>query len=154
MGKLICLICIPSNFRISFFVGNFCWFSKHNITYLFFSAGFYFDVRFGFGLLNAGALVKMALNWMSVPSAYVCHVDAAPYVCFPSILVILTRSAPLRLNWFTAVPTKYYDDFSTLFETFCPVCDCDYICMYVVTICTNYQAPLLVISWVGRVEQQ
>lgn len=41
-------------------------------------AGHYFDVRFGFGLLNAGALVKMALNWTSVPNNHVCHVNAAP----------------------------------------------------------------------------
>lgn len=45
---------------------------------VFFSAGLYFDVRFGFGLLNAGALVKMALNWTSVPNDNVCHVNAAP----------------------------------------------------------------------------
>ncbi|CAH0588208.1 unnamed protein product [Chrysodeixis includens] len=42
-------------------------------------AGLYFDVRFGFGLLNAGALVTMALNWTTVPRKHVCRVDAASY---------------------------------------------------------------------------
>lgn len=46
--------------------------------HLLFRAGLYFDVRFGFGLLNAGALVTMALNWTSVPNKHVCRVDAAP----------------------------------------------------------------------------
>ncbi|XP_022824749.1 neuroendocrine convertase 1-like isoform X2 [Spodoptera litura] len=41
-------------------------------------AGLYFDVRFGFGLLNAGALVKTALNWTTVPRDYVCRVNSAP----------------------------------------------------------------------------
>ncbi|XP_075979431.1 neuroendocrine convertase 1-like [Anticarsia gemmatalis] len=41
-------------------------------------AGLYFDVRFGYGLLNAGALVSMALNWTSVPRKHVCRVDTAP----------------------------------------------------------------------------
>ncbi|XP_021191254.3 neuroendocrine convertase 1 [Helicoverpa armigera] len=41
-------------------------------------AGLYFDVRFGFGLLNAEALVAAALNWTTVPREYDCHVGAAP----------------------------------------------------------------------------
>ncbi|CAB3244914.1 unnamed protein product [Arctia plantaginis] len=39
-------------------------------------AGLYFDVRFGFGLLNAGSLVTMALNWTNVPQKHVCRIDA------------------------------------------------------------------------------
>lgn len=41
-------------------------------------AGLYFDVRFGFGLMNAGALVTKALNWTTVPRAYTCRVDTTP----------------------------------------------------------------------------
>ncbi|XP_032514726.2 neuroendocrine convertase 1-like [Danaus plexippus] len=41
-------------------------------------AGLYFDVRFGFGLLNAGSLVNAALNWTTVPSAVSCRIDASP----------------------------------------------------------------------------
>ncbi|XP_060804530.1 neuroendocrine convertase 1 [Amyelois transitella] len=37
-------------------------------------AGFRFDIRFGFGLLNAGALVATSLNWTSVPEKTICHV--------------------------------------------------------------------------------
>ncbi|XP_037971515.2 neuroendocrine convertase 1 [Plutella xylostella] len=38
-------------------------------------AGLRFDVRFGFGLLNAEALVKAALDWQNVPQKYICKVD-------------------------------------------------------------------------------
>ncbi|XP_063382912.1 neuroendocrine convertase 1-like [Cydia fagiglandana] len=36
--------------------------------------GLRFDVRFGFGLLNAEALVSRALNWITVPEKLTCHV--------------------------------------------------------------------------------
>ncbi|CAH2087643.1 unnamed protein product [Euphydryas editha] len=38
--------------------------------------GLWFDVRFGFGLLNAGALVSAALNWTTVPVKQVCQVTS------------------------------------------------------------------------------
>ncbi|XP_049871598.1 neuroendocrine convertase 1-like isoform X2 [Pectinophora gossypiella] len=40
--------------------------------------GLRFDVRFGFGLLNAGALVLTALNWTTVPEKHICSVGASP----------------------------------------------------------------------------
>ncbi|XP_061720127.1 neuroendocrine convertase 1-like [Cydia pomonella] len=36
--------------------------------------GLQYDVRFGFGLLNAEALVSRALNWITVPEKHVCHI--------------------------------------------------------------------------------
>lgn len=42
-----------------------------------YSVGLWFDVRFGFGLLNAGAIVSAALNWTTVPDKCVCRVDAS-----------------------------------------------------------------------------
>ncbi|XP_063367945.1 neuroendocrine convertase 1-like [Cydia amplana] len=36
--------------------------------------GLQFDVRFGFGLLNAEALVSRALNWITVPEKLICHI--------------------------------------------------------------------------------
>ncbi|XP_045450459.1 neuroendocrine convertase 1-like [Melitaea cinxia] len=41
------------------------------------SVGLWFDVRFGFGLLNAGAIVSAALNWTTVPDKCICRVDAS-----------------------------------------------------------------------------
>lgn len=41
-----------------------------------FSIGLRFDVRFGFGLLNAGALVAAALNWTTVPDKHECRIKA------------------------------------------------------------------------------
>ncbi|KAL0870759.1 hypothetical protein ABMA27_005693 [Loxostege sticticalis] len=38
--------------------------------------GLRFDVRFGFGLMNAGALVTAALNWTTVPEKFVCRIEA------------------------------------------------------------------------------
>ncbi|CAH0718128.1 unnamed protein product, partial [Brenthis ino] len=38
--------------------------------------GLRFDVRFGFGLLNAGALVAAALNWTTVPDKHECRIEA------------------------------------------------------------------------------
>ncbi|XP_053611965.1 neuroendocrine convertase 1-like isoform X2 [Plodia interpunctella] len=40
-------------------------------------AGFRFDIRFGFGLLNAGALVATSLNWTSVPEKSICRVKSS-----------------------------------------------------------------------------
>ncbi|XP_072938267.1 neuroendocrine convertase 1-like [Epargyreus clarus] len=40
--------------------------------------GLYFDVRFGFGLLNAGALVSAALNWTKVPEKTICRSQFGP----------------------------------------------------------------------------
>ncbi|XP_063539588.1 neuroendocrine convertase 1-like [Cydia strobilella] len=36
--------------------------------------GLRFDLRFGFGLLNAEALVSRALNWITVPEKLICHI--------------------------------------------------------------------------------
>ncbi|XP_045538981.1 neuroendocrine convertase 1, partial [Papilio machaon] len=38
-------------------------------------AGFRFDIRFGFGLLNAASLVKSALNWTTVPDKFICRIE-------------------------------------------------------------------------------
>ncbi|XP_044262111.1 neuroendocrine convertase 1-like [Tribolium madens] len=38
------------------------------------AAGFYFNTRFGFGLMNAFGLVKAAVNWTSVPEKRICAV--------------------------------------------------------------------------------
>ncbi|XP_063829835.1 neuroendocrine convertase 1-like [Ostrinia nubilalis] len=40
--------------------------------------GLRFDVRFGFGLMNAAALVLTALNWTTVPEKSVCRIEASP----------------------------------------------------------------------------
>ncbi|XP_069360440.1 neuroendocrine convertase 1-like [Maniola hyperantus] len=40
-------------------------------------AGLRFDIRFGFGLLNAGALVTNALNWTTVPAKQICRINAS-----------------------------------------------------------------------------
>lgn len=36
------------------------------------AAGFYFNTRFGFGLMNAFSLVKTAINWTLVPERRTC----------------------------------------------------------------------------------
>ncbi|XP_033332033.2 neuroendocrine convertase 1 [Megalopta genalis] len=41
------------------------------------SAGFWFNSRFGFGLMNAFALVAASSNWTTVPGKTICKVDAA-----------------------------------------------------------------------------
>ncbi|XP_052742405.1 neuroendocrine convertase 1 isoform X2 [Bicyclus anynana] len=41
--------------------------------------GLRFDLRFGFGLLNAEALVTAALNWTTVPEKQTCRIDASLY---------------------------------------------------------------------------
>ncbi|KAM3960400.1 neuroendocrine convertase 1-like [Aphomia sociella] len=41
--------------------------------------GLRFDVRFGFGLMNAGALVLAALNWTAVPDKHICRVEASQH---------------------------------------------------------------------------
>lgn len=48
-----------------------------------FRVGLHFDVRFGFGLINAGALVSAALNWSTVPEKYSCRVEASLWVWSP-----------------------------------------------------------------------
>ncbi|CAK1542022.1 unnamed protein product [Leptosia nina] len=40
--------------------------------------GLRFDVRFGFGLLNAGALIATALNWTTVPQKQICERPLEP----------------------------------------------------------------------------
>lgn len=40
--------------------------------------GLRFDIRFGFGLMNAGGLVKAALNWTNVPEKSICRLKASP----------------------------------------------------------------------------
>ncbi|RVE44747.1 hypothetical protein evm_010599 [Chilo suppressalis] len=40
--------------------------------------GLRFDIRFGFGLMNAGALVAAALNWTTVPEKFTCQIETAP----------------------------------------------------------------------------
>ncbi|XP_013149101.1 PREDICTED: neuroendocrine convertase 1-like [Papilio polytes] len=49
---------------------------SHNPGWQINGAGFRFDVRFGFGLLNAAALVKSALNWTTVPEKCSCRIEA------------------------------------------------------------------------------
>lgn len=39
------------------------------------AAGFRFNPRFGFGLLNAYKLVKEAVGWRTVPEKFICAVD-------------------------------------------------------------------------------
>ncbi|XP_054009670.1 neuroendocrine convertase 1-like [Hylaeus anthracinus] len=41
------------------------------------SAGFWFNSRFGFGLMNAYALVAAGSNWTTVPDKTICKVDVA-----------------------------------------------------------------------------
>ncbi|OAD61081.1 Neuroendocrine convertase 1 [Eufriesea mexicana] len=41
------------------------------------SAGFWFNSRFGFGLMNAYALVSASSNWTTVPDKTICKVDVA-----------------------------------------------------------------------------
>ncbi|CAK1580824.1 unnamed protein product [Parnassius mnemosyne] len=52
---------------------------SHNPGWQINSVGLRFDIRFGFGLLNAGALVKAALNWTTVPDKTSCRIEALPY---------------------------------------------------------------------------
>ncbi|KAI5643877.1 subtilase family domain-containing protein [Phthorimaea operculella] len=40
--------------------------------------GLRFDIRFGFGLMNAGALVAASLNWTTVPNKHICRVEVPP----------------------------------------------------------------------------
>ncbi|GBP21767.1 Neuroendocrine convertase 1 [Eumeta japonica] len=49
-------------------------------------AGLRFDLRFGFGLLDAGALVAAALNWTRVPAKTVCRVRSS----IPDIVILST----------------------------------------------------------------
>ncbi|XP_068622871.1 neuroendocrine convertase 1-like [Battus philenor] len=51
---------------------------SHNPGWQINGAGLRFDIRFGFGLLNADVLVKTALNWTTVPKKTVCHIEALP----------------------------------------------------------------------------
>ncbi|XP_043794709.1 neuroendocrine convertase 1-like [Apis laboriosa] len=41
------------------------------------SAGFWFNSRFGFGLMNAYSLVSASYNWTTVPDKIICKVDVA-----------------------------------------------------------------------------
>lgn len=53
-------------------------YDNFNILYIYiFSIGLRFDLRFGFGLLNAGSLVAAALNWTTVPDKHVCRIEAS-----------------------------------------------------------------------------
>ena len=38
------------------------------------SAGFRYNLRFGFGLMNAHTFVKTAINWTTVPEKSICAV--------------------------------------------------------------------------------
>lgn len=40
------------------------------------AAGLWFNHRFGFGLLNAEALVTAALTWKAVPAKSICYINA------------------------------------------------------------------------------
>lgn len=42
------------------------------------AAGFWVNTRFGFGLLNADLLVRLAEEWPTVAAKSVCAVDALP----------------------------------------------------------------------------
>jgi proprotein convertase subtilisin/kexin type 1 len=58
------------------------------------AAGFKVNSRFGFGLLDAQALVKSALKWKTVPEKRICEVmpvDFEPvYVFFLTVCYLLT----------------------------------------------------------------
>lgn len=41
------------------------------------SAGFWFNSRFGFGLMNAYSLVSASYNWTTVPGKTICKVNVA-----------------------------------------------------------------------------
>jgi proprotein convertase subtilisin/kexin type 1 len=41
------------------------------------AAGFWFNTRFGFGLMNAFGLVKTAINWTTVPEKTICTVTTS-----------------------------------------------------------------------------
>ncbi|XP_011868373.1 PREDICTED: neuroendocrine convertase 1 [Vollenhovia emeryi] len=49
------------------------------------AAGFWFNSRFGFGLMNAYALVAASYNWTTVPEKTVCKVDNA-YIADPRLI--------------------------------------------------------------------
>ncbi|KPI97092.1 Neuroendocrine convertase 1 [Papilio xuthus] len=50
---------------------------SHNPGWQINGAGFRFDIRFGFGLLNAAAIVKSALNWTTVPEKFICRIETS-----------------------------------------------------------------------------
>lgn len=41
-------------------------------------AGFHYNSRFGFGLMDAQGMVETALNWTNVPAQRMCRVKALP----------------------------------------------------------------------------
>ncbi|CAG9791065.1 unnamed protein product [Diatraea saccharalis] len=51
--------------------------------------GLRFDIRFGFGLMNAAALVTTALNWTTVPEKFTCQIETVVYVCNPGRCLLL-----------------------------------------------------------------
>lgn len=42
------------------------------------AAGFHYNSRFGFGLMDAYGMVKTARNWTTVPAHRVCRVKSLP----------------------------------------------------------------------------
>lgn len=44
---------------------------QDNVGWIMNYAGFWFNTRFGFGLMNADSLVKSATDWVTVPEKYI-----------------------------------------------------------------------------------
>ncbi|XP_041980967.1 neuroendocrine convertase 1-like [Aricia agestis] len=65
--------------------------------------GLHYDLRFGFGLLNAGALVEAALNWTTVPAKTTCTATSTPNEEFTS-----QDEIKIRIN-LQDCPVKYME---------------------------------------------
>ena len=50
---------------------------KNNVDWQQNSAGFRYNLRFGFGLMNAANFVKAAANWTGVPEKFICTVASS-----------------------------------------------------------------------------
>ncbi|KAJ2949412.1 hypothetical protein O0L34_g15327 [Tuta absoluta] len=58
------------------------------------SVGLRFDIRFGFGLMNAGALVAASINWTTVPNKHICRIEVSP---LNSIETGLNSKEPVKI---------------------------------------------------------
>lgn len=63
------VLCFATSIIASTFRENPGWFRN--------SAGFWFNSRFGFGLMNAYSLVSASYNWTTVPAKAICKVNVA-----------------------------------------------------------------------------
>lgn len=63
------VLCFATSIIASTFRENPGWFRN--------SAGFWFNSRFGFGLMNAYSLVSASYNWTTVPAKAICKVNIA-----------------------------------------------------------------------------